>query len=479
MGGWGSYHGRRGLHTKRVDSFGRLVLQEKDTFVSSHGHDGPDSRMVLPVVLVGALAFAGTPAGMALAGGLSTFAFVSVYAVSNGLCRSRDRRTENPDDLDAARPLLGEDAEDENVRAPSDDEFALLAGNFTANNVMYYERSSVCLASASSGTFRRDFILRRRPPSKVSTRVWVRSADPYPHATTAHDPILSVSRISERCTLPLSTSSSCRDGVREIVVAFNGHRGFAAVERSAFRSFRGRHVDAILVVRSTFAEGSIRDIIHGVKNVFRDESMRWNAENARPLDERDVRVYGRAVLSSLAELRAYGLIHDRLSASNVCVDAQGHAVLTDIEHVLLASPLDRDTRSFLARVPLDVPVDLALFGAFIYEMATGDVLRSDDVDFTGAPEPSDDLVNLMRTIFPPRTRKRARRSGADMTPARLLQHPFFVGEQRRMQRNREVAFTPELDVRKRSKSANRILERWRSYANAFSSVRRANGHRLR
>lgn len=88
------------------------------------------------------------------------------------------------------------------------------------------------------------------------------------------------------------------------------------------------------VVRPKCREGSLRDVLHCVKDVFGDESdpnKKWDPKNARPLDEVDIREYARQILLGLVELRSHGIVSDRLSCDNIMIDHQGRAVISGIE----------------------------------------------------------------------------------------------------------------------------------------------------
>ena len=180
------------------------------------------------------------------------------------------------------------------------------------------------------------YILKRTVDTAPSDK-WHPSPKLSAFSRTLSEPILYSLAVPKRCTLPLATSVSCRSELAKILDAFNVHESFLPIEKCDFH-LPSPHTPEesvfLNVVRPKCKEGSLRDVLHCVKDVLGDESnpnKKWDPKNARPLDEVDIREYARQILLGLVELRSHGIVSDRLSCDNVMIDHEGRAVMSGIE----------------------------------------------------------------------------------------------------------------------------------------------------
>ena len=201
------------------------------------------------------------------------------------------------------------------------------------------------------------YILKRTVDTAPSDK-WHPSPKLSAFSRTISEPILYSIAVPKRCTfrrvtpahhlnhtqqtnntgtLPLATSVSCRSELAKILDAFNVHESFLPIEKCDFH-LPSPHTPEesvfLNVVRPKCKEGSLRDVLHCVKDVLGDESnpnKKWDPKNARPLDEVDIREYARQILLGLVELRSHGIVSDRLSCDNVMIDHEGRAVMSGIE----------------------------------------------------------------------------------------------------------------------------------------------------
>jgi len=305
----------------------------------------------------------------------------------------------------------------------------VIAANFCKNHSCYAMGPRPLLGGGS-----KNYFLCKRNTSGVK-HPWRTKTQLSSYADQNCVPLLCLLQKPKRCPLPLQ-SVSCREGLSKFLYAMNAHESFLPLE---LIDYPLPTQQLLAVVRPLCKSGSIRDCLHKCSDdIFVDPREKWDADKTQVLHETDIRTYSRQVLGALAELRAHGITSNRLSASNVLV-YNGQATLTGIERILLCLPLAEDVRKFLSHMPPSLPSDVALFGRFVYEMATGDVLADDNIDFVGVPAPSEFLYDLLRYIFWWRLGEPSWQLGADadadaetsaarveLTPQRLLTHPFFA-----------------------------------------------------
>eukprot|EP00940_MAST-03C_sp_MAST-3C-sp2_P000744 g744.t1 len=355
------------------------------------------------------------PLPLAIAGGVSMVSAVSVYTVC-GCCYANQLQSPAYERLENEHDGRGKErgtkklrrrrssAERGRLRKESfvhvkDIDFTILAANF-CRNFSCYKRGPVSLPSETVG---KQFFRAKRSGEKGGSGKgddrdkWCPAPHLSSYSDTASDPLICFLVKPESCTMPLKNAAFRRD-FSQLLLAFNAHRSFLPIELVDFPT---HEADIIATVRPITKLGSVRDCIYQCERpLAAASSEKWNKNEARPLHERDVRAYGYDVLLGLIELRSHGIVCDRLSASNVIVDSDGRAAISGIEQVLLGSPVQENVRAFLSRIPQEIAVDVALFGRFVYEMATGDELMDDMIDFVGAPAPSALLLDLMCNIFP-------------------------------------------------------------------------------
>ena len=169
------------------------------------------------------------------------------------------------------------------------------------------------------------YMLKRTVDAAPSDK-WHPSPKLSAFSRTLSEPILYSLAVPKRCTLPLATSVSCRSELAKILDAFNVHESFLPIEKCDFH-LPSPHTPEesvfLNVVRPKCKEGSLRDVLHCVKDVLESPNKKWDPKNARPLDEVDIREYARQILLGLVELRSHGIISDRLSCDNIMIDHEG------------------------------------------------------------------------------------------------------------------------------------------------------------
>jgi serine/threonine protein kinase len=431
-----------------------------------------------------------TPLNLALIGGGSLFASITGY-VCIGCASGQSQQEQDVELIKDLQPLL----------RTKPNALSIVPFNFCKNNKCYqrnpikvkWSKNMYMLERSTSSDG--DLPSNKFLPSPKLSAFSLRTSTPLLYAVAKPD----------RCQLPLATSSSCRLELCKMLDAFNAHESFLPIEKCDFHLPSPHSPEEsvyVNVVRGICKEGSLRDVLHCVKDPLRfDPAVKWDPKKARPLDEVDIREYAKQILLGLVELRSHGIISDRLSCDNVMIDHEGRAVISGIERTILAYPIEKDVRKYLLRTTVSTATDVALFGRVLYELATGDVLQSDRIDFVGAPEPSAMLLDLLRHIFParlgpPRFRLRKEHRGDNdssssssndelLTPIRLLSHPFFTGNIREDDDDNDddsktearLEYVPVLTFEE-SDTAQRILSMFKTYSNHVD-LKRGPARRIR
>lgn len=135
-----------------------------------------------------------------------------------------------------------------------------------------------------------------------------------------------------------------------------------------------------LFVRACNKTGSIRDLLCGAKAKLSFMKKYGNPKGHKPLDIKQVALYGRQILEALKFLHDKGLPYGHLHTGNVVIDNE-RVKLLDIENGILGVPsFYRPYFMQHKKINTLEAIDVYCFGHTIYEMAFGAPLHESIID---------------------------------------------------------------------------------------------------
>ncbi|ETW04061.1 SLOB protein kinase, variant 3 [Aphanomyces invadans] len=178
--------------------------------------------------------------------------------------------------------------------------------------------------------------------------------------------LLSVMQVSS--SLLLSTTFSSQPSTYKLKALLVSLRHTCILPILDVDKHHGGH-NILIVAQPFIPTGSIKDLIYCNPAPTKEYSTKYNRPGRR-VPRTLISRYGRHVLEALSALRSIGVVCDNLATSTVMLD-QDIARVSNVYGSILG--LDRDVHMQELTLPLEatVPLDLLLFGHFLYEMATG------------------------------------------------------------------------------------------------------------
>ncbi|KAI4467204.1 px serine/threonine kinase pxk [Holotrichia oblita] len=174
-----------------------------------------------------------------------------------------------------------------------------------------------------------------------------------------------------------------------------------------------------LVVRTSHKNGSLRDIICGVKPKQSFLKKYGNPKGHKPLEISQIALYGRQILEVLKFLHDKALPYGHLHTGNIIID-NDRVKLLDIENGVLGVPsFYRPYFMQHKKIFSMQSIDVYCFGHTLYEMTFGAPLHESIVDSYPA-----DCQQLLKSVLDSILSPEACKAGLP-TIEDLLHHPFF------------------------------------------------------
>lgn len=185
-----------------------------------------------------------------------------------------------------------------------------------------------------------------------------------------------------------------------------------------------------LIVRPCHKDGSLRDMLSGVKPKLSFLKKYGNPKGHKSLDTALVALYGRQILEALKFLHDKGLPYGHLHTGNIII-SNDRVQLLDIENGILGVPsFYRPYFMQYRKINTLEAIDVYCFGQTLYEMAFGTPLQESVVDdeWTKAAKLGNrqtDCPAALKSIIESILTADVLRSGLP-TLEQLLQQPFFA-----------------------------------------------------
>uniref|UniRef100_U5EPX8 PX domain-containing protein kinase-like protein n=1 Tax=Corethrella appendiculata TaxID=1370023 RepID=U5EPX8_9DIPT len=174
-----------------------------------------------------------------------------------------------------------------------------------------------------------------------------------------------------------------------------------------------------LVIRKFFKQGSLRDLLCGVKSPVNPFLSKYGSPKGRSsLPLKELALYGRQILEALKYLYSKGMAHGHVHCGNVII-VDSVARLIDVENFIFGVP--SFYRPFFVKHPkisTSEAIDVYGFGHLMYEMSMGYPLQDSYAEqITDCP---DSLKSLLESIL----LKESCKAGLP-TLEQLTNHQFF------------------------------------------------------
>ncbi|XP_022907290.2 PX domain-containing protein kinase-like protein [Onthophagus taurus] len=175
-----------------------------------------------------------------------------------------------------------------------------------------------------------------------------------------------------------------------------------------------------LVIRTSHKNGSLRDVLYGVKPKQSFMKKYGNPKGHKPLEISQIALYGRQILEALKFLNEKGLPYGHLHTGNIIID-NDRVKLLDIENGIIGVPsFYRPYFMQHKKIHSLQAIDVYCFGHTLYEMTFGSPLHESVVEhLPGECNPI--LRSVLESILSPEACK----SGIP-TIDDLLKHAFFA-----------------------------------------------------